>query len=166
MLGGPSAGLPLDPRQGGRMTMPIPRAFTNSRLSTPDRKVWMIDEWPCAVGQQITVVFEQADQQWRHGVFLGVDGTLEVAGNQSHNVVLWADTAPPVTQLTVIGTTDGFLRLYNVWDSGRGLGLFESQKATSGMVREVLTDICVRYHCNSIGVDPDFSHLRFTVALA
>ena len=126
----------------------------------------MIDEWPCAVGQQITVVFEQADQQWRHGVFLGVDGALEVAGEQSPKVVLWADTAPPVTQLTVIGSTDGFLRLYNVWDSGRGLGPFESQKATSGMVREVLTDTYVRYHCNSIGVDPDFSHLRFTVALA
>ena len=54
--------------------------------------------------------------------------------------------------------TDGLLRLYNVWDSGRGHRPFESQSATSGMLASDGT-----YRCSDIALDPAFDCLTFAV---
>lgn len=58
----------------------------------------------------------------------------------------------------------GSMIFYNVWDSGRGLGPFESQSNTSGMIRENLPLNGYRYRCNDIGQDPKFEKLIFRVA--
>jgi len=81
-------------------------------------------------------------------VRLGVKGNLEIAGQTSPQSVVWRDTAPPSVDIVVRSTVDGLLRLYNVWDSGRGRGQ-ESQAATSGMLREP-TPLGFRYMCSDI----------------
>jgi hypothetical protein len=111
-----------------------------------------------------TVTFEDAAERWRQGIWLAVGGLLVVSDVVSPKVVLWRDSAPRAVTLTVSKTDDGLLRLYNVWDSGRGQSM-ESQSATSGMVRQELAD-GYRYRCNDIGLDPDFSALTFSVTRA
>ena len=59
--------------------------------------------------------------------------------------------------------TDGWLRLYNIWDSGRGLGPFESQSYTSGMLVTRQGD-WLRYGCADIDA-PQFDRLTFLLRL-
>ena len=82
----------------------------------------------------------------------------------SSQLVIWADTAPPHVDVEV-EASDGLLRFYNIWDSGRGKGSFESQSATSGMLVEQLDDGSLRYACNDIGAGSDFDKLIFSVAI-
>lgn len=140
----------------------LPPAVQNSSLSTPDRPVWYIDTIRCPAGQELAIAFEDVAPTWRHGVWLGVQGELEVGDRRAPQVVLWADTAPPVIALRVVVSDDELVRLYNVWDSGRGILPHESQSATSGMLREDL-DGAVRYRCSAIASDRQFDALTFTV---
>jgi hypothetical protein len=93
---------------------------------------------------------------------VGTEGTLSVEGRRSATFVLWADTAPRPVEIEVLAT-DGMIRVYNVWDSGRGLGSFESQSATSGMLASELPDGSRRYRCADIGPGPGFDRLAFRV---
>lgn len=115
-------------------------------------------------GQRITLTFETVDPRWRQGVFLATTGRLVTAGTSSPSLVLWSDSAPAESVIDIVHT-DGRLVLYNVWDSGRGRGKFESQGATSGMLVEALADGSQRYSCTDIGVEPDFSRLVFRVSI-
>jgi hypothetical protein len=128
-------------------------------VSTPDIPVWLIEAIECRDGSTFRLVFESAEPRWRQGVWLGVEGDLEIAGQTSSQVVVWRDTAPPFVDIVVRSTTDGLLRLYNVWDSGRGYGR-ESQAATSGMLREP-TSLGFRYRCSDINPSPTFEAVRF-----
>lgn len=117
-------------------------------MSTPAKPVWLIEAIECWDGSTFRLVFESAEPRWRQGVRLGVKGNLEIAGQTSPQSVVWRDTAPPSVDIVVRSTVDGLLRLYNVWDSGRGRGQ-ESQAATSGMLREP-TPLGFRYMCSDI----------------
>lgn len=77
---------------------------------------------------------------------------------------LWPDTAPSVVEI-MCESTDGFVRIYNIWQSGRRPGV-ESRSHTSGMVVDLLPDGSRRYRCNDIGFDPDFSKLVFRISIA
>ena len=144
------------------MAAHIPRASKSSTLSTPDRVIWKIDEWSCAPGDQFQIRFLSKQGPWRHGVWLGVEGELEINEVRSAQFVIWEDTSPEQVEVRVVTSRDGMLRLYNVWDSGRQLGDHESQSASSGMVREDVASI-VRYRCSSIAKEPDFEDLVFTM---
>lgn len=126
--------------------------------------MWRIEVLPISTGQVVRVEFIEARGEWRQGVWLATEGSLESNGTASSQLVLWEDTAPPVVDVTV-HEADGLLRLYNIWDSGRGFGHHESQSATSGMVKHVRDDGASVYSCNDIGVDPDFSKLVFAVSV-
>lgn len=139
----------------------LPLAVQNSSLSTPERAVWYIDTIPCRPGDKLAVGFEDVAPTWRHGVWLGVQGELEVGDIRSPQIVLWAGSAPLV-ELRVLASDDDLMRLYNVWDSGRGILPHESQSATSGMLREEL-DGALRYRCSAIAADPQFDALTFIV---
>lgn len=139
--------------------MRLPASALNHDLSTAHQPVWLIDAVECAAGSTYRLVFESAQDRWRQGVWLAVDGQLEVVGQVSPQIVLWRDTAPAETDVVVRATTDGLLRLYNVWDSGRGLGQ-ESQRATSGMVRTTIPNGW-RYRCSDINPSPTFEALVF-----
>jgi len=137
----------------------LPGATKSGSLSTAEREVWKIDAVPCGPGDVFNLSFEEEDTRWRHGVFLAVEGRLRVADTTAKAVTIWSDTAPETTRVEVIDSDDGLLRVYNVWDSGRGRGT-ESQSATSGMLREV-ADAGWRYRCSDINPDPTFDALVF-----
>lgn len=73
-------------------------------------------------------------------------------------------TAPALVDIDVVSTT-GLLHMSNVWDSGRGLGDFESQSASSGMIAEPIDQASIRYRCNDIGTEPDFIRIVFSIAI-
>lgn len=136
----------------------LPGATLNASLTTPQRQVWKVEALPCRGGDTFLLTFEDSAERWRQGVCLATSGTLRAKGEEAAQFVLWQDTAPPTVRLEVI-QTDGLLRLYNVWDSGRGRSR-ESQSATSGMLRQPVGR-GYRYRCNDIGNDPPFTSLTF-----
>ncbi|MHA7197945.1 hypothetical protein [Arthrobacter alkaliphilus] len=123
----------------------------------------MIESLPVSAGQHVTVTFEAVGPRWRQGVFIATAGRLEIAGTSSPSLVLWSDSAPASSTITVV-ETDGRLVFYNVWDSGRGRK-FESQSFTSGMLVEPLADGSSKYSCADIGTEPDFSRIVFRVRI-
>ncbi|MBY5162883.1 hypothetical protein [Salsipaludibacter albus] len=147
------------------MTMSLPSApVVNSALMGPEGEVvLMLDVVSVGSGAGFNITFEQVASEWRQGVWLGTDGILQVDGARSPHIVLWQDIAPASTHVRLLEGS-GDLRLYNVWDSGRGIKDHESQSATSGMVVETLERGSRRYRCNDIGYDPSFQKLVFTLS--
>jgi hypothetical protein len=113
-----------------------------------------------AEGDELEVSFREQHSEWRQGVWLAVDGELEVAGTRADQIELWTDTAPDSVTVRVLASKDGLLRLYNIWDSGRGRRR-ESQSATSGMLKEDVSADAAVYRCNDIGREPSFDKLVF-----
>lgn len=148
----------------GKRSLPG-RTLSRSVVDPSGREVVKIEALAVEPGQTITLSFEQVQSPWRQGVWLATEGMLEVGDSKAAQFVLWADTAPPEVQIRC-EQTDGLLRFYNVWDSGRKRGPFESQSHTSGMVVEELEDGSRRYGCNDIGLEPDFRKLVFRVSVA
>ena len=140
----------------------LPGPVLSKSLSTDECPTWKIDAIECVDGDVLEVAFEAADRNWSHGLWFAVEGELEVGGERTSQVVLWERVAPPRVEVRVISTADGLLRLYNVWDSGRGIQPFESQSATSGMQKEVLPK-GVRYRCQAISREPRFDSVVFTI---
>lgn len=131
------------------------RTVSSSLVGPAGQAVVKIDELPIERGQRITLTFEVVGPRWRQGVFLAMAGQLVIGDTVSPQVVLWSDVAPRETIIEV-AETDGRLVLYNVWDSGRGFGRWESQSYTSGMLVEKLAEGSKRYRCTDIGLEPDF----------
>jgi hypothetical protein len=141
----------------------LPGRTLNAELSkSRGREIVMIEAIAVSLGRVVRITFEDTQSPWRQGIWLGTEGSLRAGEASSPQLVLWADTTPPVVDV-VCEQTDGVLRFYNVWDSGRGKGEFESQSATSGMDVEDLGDGIFRYACNDISQDPSFTKLIFRV---
>lgn len=138
--------------------MIINERVLSSTLTNAERgDVVKIEVLPVRAGGVVVVRFLGGSSSWRQGVFLATEGLLEVEGDASSAIVLWSDASPDEVRVEVL-QTDGLLRLYNVWDSGRGHRPFESQSATSGMLASDGT-----YRCSDIALDPAFDCLTFAV---
>ena len=144
--------------------LPSERRLNPSLTDALGRDVVLFDIRSITQRSRIQLHLESSDSPWRQGVWLATAGTLMHNGVSSPQLVFWIDTAPEVVEIGV-GATDGYLRLYNVWDSGRGLGDFESQSYTSGMLIDEVEPGVVRYRCNDIGLDPTFDNLVFTIRI-
>ncbi len=153
-------------QRANAMTMPLPsKKLPNQNLTGPaGEPVIMLDIVEVREGDELTIAFEESNSDWRQGVWLATSGKLEANEVSASQFTLWKDTAPTSVRVRVLAT-DGLLRLYNVWDSGRGIRDHESQSATSGMVIEDLPDGGRRYRCNDIGWEPKFDKLVFTVSM-
>ena len=127
------------------------------------REVVKLDALPITDGQRIRLTFEGGAAPWRQGVRVATEGTLRANDVSAPQLDLWPDTAPPSVEV-VCESSDGLLRIYNIWQSGRRPGV-ESQSHTSGMLIESLPDGSYRYRCNDIGVAPDFSKLVFRISI-
>lgn len=75
---------------------------------------------------------------------------------------IWADTSPPSVTVGIRDTSDGLLRMYNIWDMGPGRH-HASQSATSGMLKQEDGNLTT-YRCNDIGLRPAFDRLVFQVS--
>jgi hypothetical protein len=97
------------------------------------REVVKIEALLIAAGQSAHLVLEGSDSPWRQGVRFVTEGVLRVAGVEAPQLDIWTDTAPPSVEISCV-ETDGLLRFYNIWQSGRRPGV-ESRSATSGDAR-------------------------------
>lgn len=122
----------------------------------------MLDVVPVSTGDICRIGLESTNSAWRQGIWIGTQGLLRVNDVESAQIVIWRDSAPASVDIEVI-ESDGNLRVYNIWDSGRGIKDHESQSMTSGMIIDVLNDGTRRYRCNDIGYEPDFDKLVFTL---
>lgn len=143
----------------------VPGRTLNETLSEQlGREVVKVETLPIAPGQVIRLAFEGGESRWRQGVRLATEGALMANEVSAPQLDLWPDTAPSVVEI-MCESTDGFVRIYNIWQSGRRPGV-ESRSHTSGMVVDLLPDGSRRYRCNDIGFDPDFSKLVFRISIA
>lgn len=149
---GPEPGGPLEPVLNHELT---------SEIGKP---VVMLDVIPVVAGETLRVRFKGTSGKWRQGIWLGVDGELDIGGTRADQVEIWTDTAPRSFDVKVLKTRDGLLRLHNIWDSGRGRRR-ESQSATSGMLKETRKGTLL-YRANDIGWQPKFDKLIFEVSRA
>jgi len=137
----------------------LPGTTINDSIHGPSGEpAYFIHAFPLRPGQRLRVVFEEVNAQWRQGMFIATEGSLAVTDVTSRALVLWQDSSPLEVEIDVVDS-NGTITLYNVWDSGRNLGRFESQMHTSGMLVEPLEGHGWRYRCNDIGFDPDFKKL-------
>jgi hypothetical protein len=149
---------------GDRSYRKLPGRTLNQELSeSVGREVVKIEALPVSDGQPIRLLIESCSSTWRQGVRFVTAGLLSVNGVKAPQLDLWIDTAPPSVEI-LCEQTDGLVRFYNIWQSGRRPGV-ESRSATSGMVVEVLDDGWRRYSCNDIGFDPEFTKLVFRVRI-
>lgn len=137
----------------------LPGQTINESIHGPNGEpVFRVHIFSVRPGQRVRVVFEEVNAQWRQGLFVATEGSLAVNGGRSPSLILWHDNTPPEIEIEVV-ESNGTITLYNIWDSGRKHGRFESLKATSGMLVERIEDNGWRYRCNDIGIDPDFKKL-------
>jgi hypothetical protein len=85
-------------------------------------EVVKLDALPVGPGQLVRVHFESTDSAWRQGVRLTTGGVLTVNSVSGPQLDLWQDTAPENVEITC-SETDGLLRIYNVWQTGRRPGV-------------------------------------------
>lgn len=144
--------------------MKLPTApMLNKELTTKTgQAVIMFEVLPISEGDVLRVKFISQSGLRRQGLWLGVDGELEVADVKADQMVIWMDTAPPEFDIKVLATKDGLLRLYNVWDSRRGFGR-RSQGVDSGMLKEEHKGT-ITYRCNDVECPPTFDRLVFELA--
>jgi hypothetical protein len=148
---------------GRRPSQPPGRTLNDELSEALGREVVKIEALPIADGQSARLVLEAYDSPWRQGVRFVTGGVLRVAGVEAPQLDIWTDTAPLAVEVECV-ETDGLLRFYNVWQSGRRPGV-ESRSASSGMLVEDLGDGWCRYSCNDIGAEPAFGKLIFRIAI-
>ena len=109
-------------------------------------------------GDVFELLFEKASARWRHGVWLGIDGTINIESMAHDSFSIWMDTAPERVKIEIVEGVRLFL--YNIWDRGFGRN---SQAHTSGMI-STTTAGCRRYRCQDINPAPQFDDLTFSIA--
>ena len=137
-------------------TLPAARIMSKAFRDAGQDDVVKWEVFPARTGETLRLVFESANVDGRHGVWLMTDGGLRVNGQEAESMDIWQDTAPSVVEINV-ETSSGVLHLYNIWDTGEGRS---SQSWTSGMRVEEIP-LGRRYRCNDIGFEGRFNDLVF-----
>jgi len=138
--------------------LPKNRVLSDAFVDKCDHEVVLIDFVQASAGDEFDLTFEEAQSDWRQGVWLGADGIIEVAGAASASMQIWTDNAPDTTRIKV-DEVNGGLFLYNIWDRGHGP---QSQAHTSGMLIKEIEDGW-RYSCQSINLNPLFDDIQFRI---
>lgn len=124
--------------------------------------IQMVDRVAIPNGQKLKVTFVTVNSDWRQGVRIDTDGSLDVDGETIKKaVLLWYDTAPHEVPITVY-TKKGELWVKNVWDTGRGI--VESWHNGAAMIVEEIPNGRL-YKCNDGKPDDDFDDLIFSIEL-
>ena len=120
--------------------------------------IQMVDRLRIVDGQQLRIVFESVNSNWRQGVYLTTDATFEVNGQTIKKaMVLWQDTAPREVVLR-IKSKKGVCLIKNVWDTGNGA--MDSGHNGAAMIVEEQEGYR-RYRCNDGRANDDFDDLVF-----
>jgi hypothetical protein len=140
----------------GTNPMTLPGRTVNAGLSKEfGRDVLAVDVIAVEPGDLIEVRFVRSEGLARRGLWLGTNGSLEIADTKTPQVLLWNDTAPEIVTIRVT-STDGFVRLYNIWESSRGR---QSLTPRAGMVAETVGNITTYACTDPLGEGPSFGQL-------
>jgi hypothetical protein len=141
------------------MKIPLNAGLNAELTAIAGRDVIFLESIPVVSGEKLLIRFLSHGGPYKQGLWLGVEGSMEVAGQQSPQVTLWVDTAPPEVPLRIVDTKDERLRFYNVYDAGRGR---ISLSRYCGMIKD--TDgPKTTYRCKDIDPEPVFDRLVFEV---
>lgn len=131
-----------------------------------ERTLHRADRIPIPDGSVFYVLIEQTASRWRQGIDIVTKGSFEVNGDVAKKgFYLWADTAPnaPERIPIVVHTSDGLVRVNNVWMDVRGT--IEAWHNGAAMWVEELPN-GRRYHCNDGDPDDDFDDIIFSILLS
>ena len=118
--------------------------------------IQMVDHVPIKDGQQIRIIFESVNSDWKQGIYLSTDGEFQVNGQVIKNaVVLWQNTAPREVAICV-KSKKGECLVKNVWDVGDGV--MHSWHNGAAMIVEKF-EAKRLYRCNDGRADDDFDDL-------
>lgn len=145
------------------MTIPTQRTRNTKLTEAAGREVVKFEVLDIAPGQHVTVTFVSAGP-WPSGVWIGTEGAFRIDGTRASQLECWMPEKGGTVEFDV-EETDGLLRLYNIWDSGRGIKPYESLAYTTGMLRRDLDDHTIEYRCHHLGHDPVFDDLVFTIRI-
>lgn len=121
-------------------------------------EVHAIFELPVSAPTDLAVRFVSANSAVRQALRMGVvDGHVIVNGQQSREIVLWADTAPPRVRLQVVPTAErAVVSLWNAWEDESGA--MQAWIGDCGMVIEAARRGVTLRCSDGLGA-PDFSDL-------
>ena len=121
----------------------------------------MMDRFPVAKNDRITVRIERIDSDWKQGLKIATGGSFRVNGKHFQGgIVLWSDTVPPEVAIDV-SSSEGNIQIRNVWDTGDGVT--QSLHNGAGMLVDQVSESRRRYRCNDGRPDEDFNDIIFTV---
>ncbi len=146
-----------------KIDLPKERVINSAFKEKGRENVVKIEIFSINDGEVLKLTFESINSPWRQGVWMKTDEHLLVDKQQCPSIELWNDTAPKEVMIKC-HTKSGRLHLYNIWDSGRGMGI-ESQSWSSGMIVEEIEN-GRRYCCNDIGFQRSFDKLVFRIERA
>lgn len=150
-----------------RGAMPTARWLSKFLTEREGREIVHLETLPITAGQVVRLRFVSAASPYRAGVWLGTEGVMRLhdfPDEPDDQFAIWMDTAPPVVELTV-DETDGLLRVYNIFDSGKGIQPYERLTMTSGMLRVDKPDGVIEFRCIDRGRDASFDRLVFELTL-
>lgn len=143
------------------MKMPVQPVLNTHFIGKVDAAVILWDVLGLNNGDAVRLKWKSVNSPWRQGVWMGSDLGIIVNSIQCKSIELWFDNSPKEIDI-IVNTSNGFLHIYNIWDTGRGGGS-GSQSYTSGMLVEV-DDCGIRhYRCSDFGEEPDFSRIVFDI---
>lgn len=102
-----------------RMMLPSGPVLNKDLIAEQGQPVVKLEVIPIAEGETLTVRFKGTSSEWRQGIWLGVEGELEVAGARGDQFEIWTDTAPPSFAVKVLKTEDGLLAKHFETESDR-----------------------------------------------
>ncbi len=124
------------------------------------KSLWRLDRIKVKNKQVLRIIFESVNSEYRQGIAFDTDDTFGVAGQLfKRMIVLWSDTAPSESEITVYTKTNE-CRVKNVWDHGDGV--MRSWHSGAAMIMEDLPN-GRRYRCNDGYPDDDFDDLVFRI---
>lgn len=102
----------------------------------------------------------RTNSKWKQGVVLsGINCEFVINGQRLKKAVLWEDTFPDTSDLTLAGSNPVLL-VYNVWDTGNGTMQYGHNGA--GMEVEDERNI-YSFNCNDGYPDYDMGNLLFEI---
>ncbi len=116
------------------------------------------DVFPLGAAKKFLVNFESVSSEWRQGLWLCTKGGLYINDTFCSSADLWFNHSPKEV-FCECPRTDGKLSVYNIFHDGIRR---KSQTATSGMLVEEIQS-GRRYCCHSMGYNPTFKDLVFTI---
>lgn len=136
--------------------LPPTRVYSKAFQERGRDDVVKIEVFPVQESEQLKLTFESQKAPGAQGVWMCIDGDLEIPAGRHASADFWYGGGPDEIPITC-HTKSGCLHLYNIYDRGRGR---DSQSWSSGMLVEDIPS-GRRYRCNDVGFDTDFSRLVF-----